>query len=297
MTFIQPLDTPPTGAVEKAAGTLGHGAARLSIAQREGRSFLDERYFTDPYRIFTPRTAPNEPVSVVLSTLSGGLVGGDRLTFSGHVKSDAAAQFVGQAAEKIYGSAGPTTNVTFDLSAEAGAWLEQVPQETILFNEAKLDRHFNIALHPDARALIGDMVVLGRLAMGERFELGAFSDTWKLTLGDRLVWCDRTGFEGAGILKAKGNTFGLDGAQAFATVLYVGDDAAKVVDLIRAGGIEDRAAAMGIRIGTTHLGTHSLVRLMGPVPQQVRTLLGEIWKQLRSEIGGYAPRLPTLWSI
>lgn len=297
MTFIQPLDTPPTGAVEKAAGTLGHGAARLSIAQREGRSFLDERYFTDPYRIFTPRTPSSEPVSVVLSTLSGGLVGGDRLTFGGHVKPDAAAQFVGQAAEKVYGSAGPTTNVTFDLSAEAGAWLEQVPQETILFNEAKLDRHFNIALHPDARALIGDMVVLGRLAMGERFEAGAFSDTWKLTLDGRLVWCDRTGFEHAGILSAKQNAFGLDGAQAFATVLYVGEDAVKVVDLVRASGMEDRASALGIRMGATHLGTHSLVRLMGPVPQQVRMLLGEIWKQLRSEFGGYAPRLPTLWSI
>jgi len=45
------------------------------------------------------------------------------------------------------------------------------------------------------------------------------------------------------------------------------------------------------------LGTHTLIRLMGPIPQQVRVLLGEIWKQLRSETGGYAPRLPTLWSI
>lgn len=297
MTFIQPLDPPPSGAVEKAAGTLGHGAARLSIAQREGRSFLDERYFTDPYRIFTPRVAPSEPVSVVLSTLSGGLVGGDRLTFSGHVKAKAAAQFVGQAAEKVYGSAGPMTNVTFDLSAEAGAWLEQVPQETILFNEAKLDRRFNINLDLGATALIGDMVVLGRLAMGERFEAGAFSDTWKLTLGDRLVWCDRTGFEGEGISRAKDNRFGLDGAQAFATVLYVGEDAEKVVELIRASGIETQASEHGVRMGVTCLETHSLVRLMGPVPQRVRMLLGEIWKQLRSEQGGFAPRLPTLWSI
>lgn len=297
MTFIQPLDTVPSGAVQKAAGTLGHGAARLSIAQRDGRSYLDERYFTDPYRIFTPRVAPTEPVSVVLSTLSGGLVGGDRLTFSGHVKAKAAAQFVGQAAEKVYGSAGPTTDVTFDLSAGAGAWLEQVPQETILFNEAKLDRRFNIKLETGARALIGDMVVLGRLAMGERFQEGAFSDTWKLTLGDSLVWCDRTGFEGEGISRAKNNQFGLDGAQAFATVLYVGDDAEKVVELIRADGFEDRALSQGLRMGATCLGSHSLVRVMGPVPQQVRTVLGEIWKQLRAEQGGFAPRLPTLWSI
>ena len=126
MTFIQPLDPPPS----KAAGTLGEGAARVSVAQRDGRSYLDERYFSDPYRIFTPQAAPDEPVSIVLSTLSGGLVGGDRLSFDGRVKNGAAAQFVGQAAEKVYGSAGPTTHLGYRLSAEAGAWLEQVPQET-----------------------------------------------------------------------------------------------------------------------------------------------------------------------
>lgn len=297
MTIIQPLDTRSSGVSEKAAGTLGHGAARLSIDQRDGRSFLDERYFTDPYRIFTPRVAPQEPVSVVLSTLSGGLVGGDKLSFSGHVKTGAAAQFVGQAAEKVYGSAGPTTDVEFSLSADEGGWLEQVPQETILFNDARLDRRFSIGLHPKAQALIGDMVVLGRLAMGERFERGAFADTWELRVDDTLVWCDRTGFEDAGIMQAKQNVFGLDGAQAFATVLYVGEHAEQVVELVRASGLEEQAQAQGIRMGATHLGTHTLVRLMGPVPQQVRVLLGETWKQLRSEMGGYAPRLPTLWSI
>lgn len=297
MTFIQPLDPSIDGGVVKAPGTLGHGAARVSVAERDGHSYLDERYFTDPYRLFTPRVALGEPVSVVLSTLSGGLVGGDRLSFSGHVKEGAAAQFVGQAAEKVYGSAGPTTDVAFRLSGDAGSWLEQVPQETILFDGARLDRRFDIDVDPDAQALIGDMVVLGRLAMGERFERGAFADTWTLNIGGALQWCDRTGFENLGIARAKQNAFGLDGAQAFATVLYVGKRAASVVDQIRAGDFEDRARAQSIRLGATCLGTYTLIRLMGPIPQQVRVLLGEIWKQLRSETGGYAPRLPTLWSI
>jgi len=299
VTFIQPLDPPPS----KAAGTLGEGAARVSVAQRDGRSYLDERYFSDPYRIFTPQAAPDEPVSIVLSTLSGGLVGGDRLSFDGRVKNGAAAQFVGQAAEKVYGSAGPTTHLGYRLSAEAGAWLEQVPQETILFNHARLDRRFDIHIHSQARALVGDMIVLGRLAMGERFESGAFADTWRLFCDERLTWCDRMGFAGDDIGNAKTSTFGLAGAQAFATVLYVGEDAERVVTLIRNSDFDERACAQGMRLGATCLGgtgeggSHTLVRLMGPVPQHVRMLLGEIWKTLRSEMGGYAPRLPTLWTI
>lgn len=297
MTLIQPLEPSVAGMGVKAAGTLGHGAARLSVGQRAGRSFLDERYFTDPYRIFTPRVAQGEPVSIVLSTLSGGLVGGDRLSFDGHVKAEASAQFVGQAAEKVYRSSGLTTQVEFALSAEAGGWLEQVPQETILFDGSKLDRRFTIRTAKGARAMIGDMVVLGRLAMGERFETGAFADTWKLYHGETLVWCDRMGFAGERISRAKDDAFGLGGAQAFATVLYVGEDAELVVSLVRESAVQQQAEALGLRLGVTCLGSHTLIRLMGLVPQQVRVVLGELWKLVRADRGGYAARLPTLWSI
>ena len=93
----------------KAKGTLGRGSARLSVAGAGSRSYLDTRYFSDPFRIFTPRSAPGEPLSLVSSTLSGGLVGGDQLRFSLEVKPEAAVQVVGQAAEKIYGSSGALT--------------------------------------------------------------------------------------------------------------------------------------------------------------------------------------------
>lgn len=298
MTLIQPLSpTLAGGAATKAQGTLGHGAARVSIAERAGRSFLDERFFTDPYRLFTPRTAETEPVQIVLSTLSGGLVGGDVLSFDGAVKTGAAGQFVGQAAEKVYGSAGPTTNVGFSLSAEDGAWLEQVPQETILFDQARLNRRFDIKVSSGARALIGDMVVLGRIAMGEEFRDGAFADTWRLEIDGALVWCDRFGFEDAGIARAKSDPFGLGGALGFATVLYVGEDAQRVVELVRDEALIERAASLDLRLGATCLGTHTLVRVMGERPQSVRLVLGEIWKQLRADRGGFAPILPTLWTI
>ena len=80
----------------KAKGTLGRGSARLSVAGAGSRSYLDTRYFSDPFRIFTPRSAPGEPLSLVSSTLSGGLVGGDQLRFSLEVKPEAAVQVVTQ---------------------------------------------------------------------------------------------------------------------------------------------------------------------------------------------------------
>lgn len=305
-----PVVTPPTAGIGtesgaasrpgvKAKGTLGQGRARLSVAQRDGRSFLDQRYYTDPYRLFTPQVAPGEPVSIVTSTLSGGLTGGDHLSFEARVEAGAAAQFVGQAAEKLYRSAGPETRVDFKLSAERGSWLELVPQETILFDGSRLDRRFDIDLESGAQALIGDMVVLGRLAMGEAFTTGSFADSWRLSLDGRLIWADRLGFaDAADIESARAHRFGLDAATAFATILVVGEGAAAAaVDLARQEALVERASAHDIRLGATCLGPHSLIRLMGPQPQPLRGLLGDIWKQLRAQGGGFAPSLPALWSI
>ena len=148
-TLAQPK---PVGAARKAEGTLGRGSASLSVAGTAGRSYLDTRYFSDPFRIFTPRTAPGEPLSLVSSTLSGGLVGGDQLRFSLAVQAGAAAQMVGQAAEKVYGSNGALTEQDFELCLAEGGWLEWVPQETILFDQARLERRFSIQTAAQSRA-------------------------------------------------------------------------------------------------------------------------------------------------
>ncbi len=284
----------------KAKGTLGRGSARLSVAGAGSRSYLDTRYFSDPFRIFTPRSAPGEPLSLVSSTLSGGLVGGDQLRFSLEVKPEAAVQVVGQAAEKIYGSSGALTEQDFELQLARDGWLEWVPQETILFNSARLDRRFNIRAAGESRALVGDMVVLGRLAMGERFDAGSFRDTWQLEVDGRLVWMDRFGFEGkASIAQSRRDPFGLAGAEAFATVVYAAPDAHRVVDLLRTPEWEKRSGqtAGGLRMSVTCLGPCALIRIVGSPAHDLRRLLGDVWITLRAGIGGFRAELPAIWSI
>lgn len=302
VSSLESLASPkPVGAARKAEGTLGRGGASLSVAAgAAGRSYLDTRYFSDPFRIFTPRTTPGEPLSLVSSTLSGGLVGGDQLRFSLDVQAGAAAQMVGQAAEKIYGSNGALTEQDFELRLAESGWLEWVPQETILFDQARLERRFSIQTAAQSRALVGDMVVLGRLAMGEHFADGAFSDTWRLEIDGELVWMDRFGFEGAGaIARGRGDAFGLSGAEAFATVVYAGPEAERAVELLRTPEWDERVAraGKGLRMGVTCLGPCSVVRVVGSPAHELRRLLGDIWKHLRAEMGGYRAELPALWSI
>ena len=96
-----------------------------------------------------------------LVTTSGGLVGGDRIDVAASVDDGAAAVVTAQAAEKVYRSTGPDCHIAVTLRAAAGSWLEWLPQETILFDGARLRRTVRIDCAPTGRVLAGEFLVLG----------------------------------------------------------------------------------------------------------------------------------------
>ncbi|MBF0392683.1 MAG: urease accessory protein UreD, partial [Alphaproteobacteria bacterium] len=116
------------------------GSAELAFAWREGASRLAHLYQHDPLRVLFPLSPAGEPPEAALITTSGGLVGGDRLTIAVEARDNAACTVVAQAAEKVYRSLGADVAVSVRLTACPGAWLEWLPQETILFDGARLRR-------------------------------------------------------------------------------------------------------------------------------------------------------------
>ncbi|MFN8927410.1 MAG: urease accessory protein UreD, partial [Rhodospirillales bacterium] len=123
-----------------------------------------------------PTPAKGDPTTAVVATTSGGIVGGDRMAVTATAGDGARALVTMQAAEKVYRSAGPDATVDVRLSAGVGAWLEWLPQETILFEGARLRRTTRVDLAADACALAGEMIVLGRIARGERLATGLVRD-------------------------------------------------------------------------------------------------------------------------
>ena len=103
----------------------------------------------------------------------GGIAGGDRLDIRASVGPDAWAQLTSPGAAKWYRAAGPAYQ-TVQLNVAAGATLEWLPQETIVFSAAQAELSTCIELEGDAKLFYWDMVALGRLASGERFERGHF---------------------------------------------------------------------------------------------------------------------------
>src|SRR5258708_39571949 len=118
------------------------------------------------------------------------------------------------------------------MRVDAGGWGEWLAQETIVFEGARLRREFRAEVAPSARLLATETLVLGRTAMGERFETGLIHDTWQVRRGGRLIWADALHLEGD-ITAVLAAPFGFGTAVACSNVVYVGDDAAARLSGVR----------------------------------------------------------------
>ena len=103
----------------------------------------------------------------------------------------------------------------------AGATLEWLPQETIIFSAAQAELSTSIDLQGDARLFYWDVVALGRPASGERFDLGHFQAQLDIRRDGQLLWHERQRIVGGdGLLDSP---IGLDGQPVFATLLVTGE--------------------------------------------------------------------------
>lgn len=273
--------------LQRADGAL---TLRFAAAEAGGATRLADIYQSDPCRALLPSPDPGEPLTAVLITTAGGLTGGDRLKLSVTVGEGAAALCTPQAAEKIYRSPDDSAaQIDLSLEVAAGATLEWLPQEMILFDGARLDRRISVALQADSRLLAGDITVFGRTARGERFSHGSLFDRWQVRRAGRLVWTDATRLAGD-MLAVLDHPAGFAGAVAQAVILYQGPEPAGARDRLRA--LEDHDA--GCEWGATVIDGLLLVRLLDSDAARLRRQFARLWSALRPGLD-LRPAMPRLW--
>lgn len=183
------------------------------------------------FRAKLPRT--HGLTEAVLINTGGGLLGGDAVDFAVSVACGAAAQVTTQSAERVYRSLGSDCRVGISLTAGAAARLHWLPQETILFDGARLARTIEADVAADATLLMVEATVFGRAAMDETVRSGALHDRWAIRRAGRLVYSDRIKFDGDMAEQLQRVAVGAT-AVAMATVVYVADDAGDRLDGARA---------------------------------------------------------------
>lgn len=262
------------------------GGAGLRFAVARGATRLIDLHQAAPMRILFPDAEPGEPPLAALVNTAGGLAGGDAVTVEVTLDPGAHAVVSTPAAEKIYRSLGPETRITARLAVADGATLEWLPQETILFDGARLFRRLEVDVAMTGTLLLAEMLVFGRHARGEAMHNGSLADSWRVRRGGMLLWADGLAL-GQGMRARLDDPFGFAGAEACATLLLASE--APLSEARDAAREEAGAAATLARPGLL------LLRWLGGA-SAVRDGLGEAIRLLRARVLGAAPVLPRLWT-
>jgi urease accessory protein len=137
-----------------------------------------------------------EGLSAVFVNTAGGVAGGDRFDIDIAAGEDSRLTLTTAAAEKVYRAESSPAQLNIFLKAAAGSHLGWLPQETILFDRARVSRRIEIDLAESASLLLCEIVVFGRAAMGERMLQGEFIDRWRIRRGGRLVFAETIRLDG-----------------------------------------------------------------------------------------------------
>lgn len=200
------------------------GVLRLTAKRRDAQSVIADLRQEGSLKALFPQVRGTALDAVFLNT-AGGLTGGDRMVLDVNAEDGAHIVMSSQAAERAYRAhPGQIARSDVTLSAGAGARIDWLPQETILFDSAALDRRLNVHLAADATALIVEPVIFGRVAMGETVRQVHFTDQWRIWRAGKMIFADALRIIGDAQTQLARAAIA-DGAGAMATVLLAGAQA------------------------------------------------------------------------
>jgi urease accessory protein len=212
------------------AANRAQGAVRFGVHLQDGVTRRGILHESGSLRVRFP-SPEAEGLSGVFVNTAGGIAGGDRFDIGITAGEGARLTLTTAAAEKVYRAPGPVAELNIALKAAAGAHLSWLPQETILFDRARISRRIDLDLAESASLLLCEIVVFGRSAMGERMLHGEFVDRWRLRRGGKLVFAETIRLDGE-IGEKLARPAVANGGVAIGTALIVPGDAA-VVERIR----------------------------------------------------------------
>lgn len=332
--YAEPLPSSPQlrqasvgpGAGRRLQRSVGRASVRFAV-RADGRTGLADLHQSAPCRCLLP-TSEDWPTAV-FATTCGGLTGGDAVRFDFAAGPGAMARATTQAAERLYkarlGDAPAQVDSRIVLGEDAKA--EWLPQETIVFDGARLQRRTVFGLAARAELLACELRILGRAAHGEVFREGFLSDRIEIWREGKLAWLDalrlgtthhtspkaRSAIRGLpgpssdrgpgsplcdvrernDIARALASPAGFGGYPAIATVFYAADGA-------EARLAEARALLEGIpgttRAAATALDGLLIARFLAPDAFTLRQSVTQFVTGFRAHLGR-APVMPRFWSL
>jgi urease accessory protein len=208
------------------AANRARGAVAFDVRSVDGVTRRGTLHESGSLRVRFP-SPEGEGLSAVFVNTAGGVAGGDRFDIEIAAGEGARLTLTTAAAEKVYRATAQPAELNIALKVADGAHLSWLPQETILFDRAKMSRHIEIDLAGNASLLLCEIAVFGRAAMGERMQQGAFVDRWRMRRDGKLVFAETVRLE-ADVGRKLAQRAIANGGVAIGTALIVPGDEALV---------------------------------------------------------------------
>jgi urease accessory protein len=186
----------PSAANEVFDANRAIGRVALTVAATPLGTVRTRVHESGALRLRFPNSQTKDALDAVIVNTAGGMAGGDRFDLDVEVGADARLTVTTAAAEKVYRSLGPPTEITVKLDVEANAALVWLPQLMIGFDQMRLRRTIEVSLARTARLLLAEATVFGRSAMGEIVRDGQFLDRRRVRLNGVLVFAETIGIDG-----------------------------------------------------------------------------------------------------
>jgi urease accessory protein len=263
------------------AANRARGSVIFDVHQVEGLTRRRHLHESGSLRVRFP-SPEAEGLSAVFVNTAGGVAGGDRFGIEIAAGEGSRLAVTTAAAEKIYRAEGEAAQLDISLKAAAGAHLSWLPQETILFDRARVSRRIDIDLADSASLLLCEIVVFGRAAMGERMLTGEFVDRWRVSRGGRLVFAETIRLDGD-IGRKLGQPTIAGGGVAIGTALIVPGDEA-LVERIR-----ELTASFGGEVGISSWNGFAMARFCAQDAAKLRADMMAVLGRASAEA------LPRLW--
>ncbi|WAL58195.1 urease accessory protein UreD [Thermocoleostomius sinensis] len=275
-----------------------HGQLQLTFDRPDQKTLLSRSYNQAPLKIQRPFYPEGDLCHSVMLHTAGGIVGGDRLSVQTHLHSHAQALVTTAAAAKIYDSNGKTAHQSTILTLAAGAYLEWLPQETILFNGALYQQTLRVNLGSEAVWLGWDLVRLGRTARGEQFTTGHWRSHTEIWQGDRLLWVDPQGIDGGSAMM--NSPHGLAGASVIASLVFAGRSVPPaLVEQVRDLWQTRPPLTQSLlpETGATRLPNGFVCRYRGHSTNEARQWLIQVWQLVRQFHLQRPICIPRVWQL
>ena len=263
------------------AANRAQGAVKFDVKLEDGVTRRGVLHESGSLRVRFP-SPEAEGLSGVFVNTAGGIAGGDRFDIDIRAGEGTRLTLTTAAAEKVYRAPGPAAQLNIALKVEAGAHLAWLPQETILFDRARISRRIDIDLAEDARLLLCEIVVFGRAAMGERMLHGEFVDRWRLRRAGKLVFAETVRLDGDIGAKLALPAIARGGVAIGTALIVPGDEA--VVERIR-----EVSETFGGEVGISAWNGFAMARFCAQDAARLRTDVMAVLSRASGEA------LPRLW--